>query len=345
MIAVAEPRTNAAGLAPDLRIRDILDTLPREVFRKDWRKAWFQVAYNVAAVAVGYWAIAQAPLYLLPLAWIWTGTALTGFFVLGHDCGHRSFSNKLWVNDLVGHLAFLPLLYPFHGWRLQHDHHHKHTNKMEVDNAWHPATREKFLRSGKGYQALYHALRGRLWFLASIAHWAKYHFTREARLSPKQQQQMRFSAAVVILAAIIGLPLLVLTTGWFGLVKFWLMPWLVYHFWMSTFTIVHHTLPEIPFKYEGEWQEAHAQLAGTVHCDYPRWVEVLCHDINVHVPHHLSTAIPSYNLRKAHASLRQNWGPHLVERTFNWPLMKQIVDRCHIYDPVVNYRSIPEIRG
>ena len=24
-----------------------------------------------------------------------------------------------------------------------------------------------------------------------------------------------------------------------GLVKFWLMPWLGYHFWMSTFTVTH----------------------------------------------------------------------------------------------------------
>lgn len=37
-------------------------------------------------------------------------------------------------------------------------------------------------------------------------------------------------------------------------------------------------------------------------------VEVLCHDINVHVPHHVSPKIPWYNLRKATDSLRDNWG-------------------------------------
>jgi len=31
-----------------------------------------------------------------------TGTALTGFFVIAHDCGHRSFAKRRWVNDLVG---------------------------------------------------------------------------------------------------------------------------------------------------------------------------------------------------------------------------------------------------
>jgi len=41
---------------------------------------------------------------------------------------------------------------------------------------------------------------------------------------------------------------------------------------------------DIPFHAADQWQEVSAQLSGTVHCDYPRWVEVLCHDINVHIP-------------------------------------------------------------
>ena len=40
----------------------------------------------------------------------------------------------------------------------------------------------------------------------------------------------------------------------------------------------------------------------------PCRVEFLCHDINVHVPHHVSSNIPWYNLRAATDSLRQNWG-------------------------------------
>jgi hypothetical protein len=40
---------------------------------------------------------------------------------------------------------------------------------------------------------------------------------------------------------------------------------------MSTFTMVHHTAPHIPFKSAEEWNAAHAQLNGTVHCNYPRW--------------------------------------------------------------------------
>ena len=34
---------------------------------------------------------------------------------------------------------------------------------------------------------------------------------------------------------------LFLPAGWAGWVKYWLMPWLGYHFWMSTFTVVRGT--------------------------------------------------------------------------------------------------------
>ena len=114
---------------------------------------------------------------------------------------------------------------------------------------------------------------------------------------------------------------------------------------MSTFTLVHHTDPDIPFRPIQEWNEAEAQLAGTVHCTYPRWVEFLCHDINVHVPHHISTGIPAYNLRMAHRSLRQNWGSYLQETHFSWALMKQITEQCHLYHPSCAYQSFQSAKS
>ncbi|HEY9658531.1 MAG TPA: fatty acid desaturase, partial [Allocoleopsis sp.] len=56
-------------------------------------------------------------------------------------------------------------------------------------------------------------------------------------------------------------------------------------------------------------------------------------------PHHLSTAIPSYNLRMAHQSLRENWGERLYECKFSWSLMKKITDQCHLYHPETYYQS------
>lgn len=338
---IKQERLTSRPIDAQLHLRDIIKTLPNEVFVKDPRKAWLKVAINVLLVGLGYWGLAVSPWFLLPLVWIFTGTALTGFFVIGHDCGHRSFSNRNWVNDLVGHLMFLPLIYPFHSWRILHNHHHKHTNKLDVDNAWDPFTPELYDTFPPLLKWGYRMMRGRFWWIGSIAHWAVLHFNW-TKFEGKEREQIRFSALVVLISAAISFPIMLFTLGIWGFVKFWLLPWLVYHFWMSTFTIVHHTMPDIPFKPADEWNEVEAQLSGTVHCDYPRWVEFLCHDINVHIPHHISTGIPWYNLRKAHQSLKENWGDYLYECKFSWSLMKRIGDYCHLYDAQTNYRTFKQ---
>lgn len=327
----------------DLRLKDIIKSLPKECFQQNKRKAWTRALASVFMVALSYFFLAIAPWYLLPLAWIFTGTALTGFFVIGHDCGHRSFAKRRWVNDLVGHLFMMPLIYPFHSWRIKHNYHHKHTNKLDEDNAWHPIRPEVFSLWDKIRQFAYEGfIRNRLWWVGSVGHWAVVHFDWR-NFKTKDQSSIKLSVAVVALFAAVVFPTLIATTGIWGFVKFWVIPWLGYHFWMSTFTIVHHTAADVPFTVADKWNEALAQLSGTIHCDYPAWVEFLCHDINVHVPHHISTAIPSYNLRLAHRSIKENWGDYLHDECqFSWSLMKQITDQCQLYTTDVGYKSFKE---
>lgn len=327
----------------DLQLKDIIKTLPRECFQKNRRKAWLSVLLSVLAVGLGYVGLVSLPWFFLPLTWIFTGTALTGFFVIAHDCGHRSFAKRRWVNDWVGHILMLPLIYPFHSWRILHDYHHVHTNELHVDNAWQPWTLEDYATTPVAIRRVYAALRGRLWWLASIAHWFKLHFDLN-QFSPRDRGKVKVSIAAVVIFAAVFFPTLIITTGLWGFVKFWLMPWLVFHFWMSTFTLVHHTAPHIPFHPTATWHAAAAQLTGTVHCTYPRWVEILCHDINVHVPHHISVAVPAYNLRLAHQSLKQTWGSAIQEERFSWSLMKQIVDQCHLYHPKTIYQSFKSVK-
>ena len=334
------PAPSPGEKAP-LQLKEIVRSLPRAYFEKNALKAWKHVLISVSAATLGYCAIAFLPWYFLPLSWLFTGTALTGFFVIGHDAGHRSFAKSRLVNDIVGHLAFLPLIYPFHCWRLLHDHHHLHTNKMEEDNAWRPLRVDEYEACGPVMKVLQRAIRSWFWWVGSIGHWALLHFDLK-NFRQRDRAKAAFSMSVVIIFAAIAFPTLIATTGLWGFVKFWLVPWMVYHFWMSTFTIVHHTVPEIQFRPASKWNAGEAQLAGTVHCSYPRWVEILCHDINVHIPHHVSTGIPSYNLRKAHANLKDNWGEHIIERKFNWALVKSIAGGCHLYHPEKAYQSFSE---
>ena len=266
------------------------------------------------------------------LSEVCVGTAATGLFVIGHDCGHRSFSNNKLLEEIVGTLVFAPLIYPFEPWRIKHNHHHAHTNKLGEDTAWHPLTKEDLKEFGPVLWSVYSVFMAsplKCW--ASIGHWMAYHFDRKKFT---ERQMPRVIVSWLAVAAFAGgvLPLVALNYGWMAVVKFWLVPWLGYHFWMSTFTVVHHTAPHIAFNESEDWNAAKAQLSGSVHCDYPAWVDFLTHDISWHVPHHVSSKIPWYNLRKATQSLRDNWGEYMTECTFNWRVMKTIFTELHVYD-------------
>ncbi|KAK9842044.1 hypothetical protein WJX81_005821 [Elliptochloris bilobata] len=330
-------RTFGSELPEDVSLGDVIQSLPKSVFELNMWRAWGAVATTAASVVLSVYLIAISPWYLLPLAWAFAGTAWTGLIVIGHDCGHRSFSKNKLLEDIVGTLTFMPLIYPFEPWRLEHRYHHAHTNMLVEDTAWQPVPKAEADKWGPMQSFVYKTLLGsplKLW--SSVGHWLIWHFNL-GRYTEKQRPRVLVSLAAVAAFMCMGFPAIVALSGWAGLAKFWLMPWLGYHFWLSTFTVVHHTAAHIPFKPAGEWNAAKAQLSGTVHCDFPRWVEFLCHDINVHVPHHISTKIPWYNLRAATDSLRANWGQYMTEAKWNPRMMKTIFTELHLYDEDKNY--------
>jgi fatty acid desaturase len=49
-----------------------------QVFQINDLKAWITVLISAVSYSLGLFMIAKSPWYLLPLAWAWTGTAVTG---------------------------------------------------------------------------------------------------------------------------------------------------------------------------------------------------------------------------------------------------------------------------
>jgi len=330
--AIAEP------LPSNVTLKDIMETLPKEVFEKSYVKAAFSILTTFVFTALGLYAIHLAPWYLLPFAWILAGTAACGLFVLGHDCGHRSLVPSVVINDIIGTLTLTLLVYPYHPWRIQHNHHHANTNRLYIDNAWQPTDPVAYKNHPAIIRGALRLVKGPMWFIGSIGHLMQEHFDLNAYTKEQQPGVRQSYYACAIFAATV-FPLLYKFCGVAGLLKYYIVPWLVFHFWMSTFTLVHHTLPHIPFLDDKEWSPTASRLTFTVHADYPFWVEFLCHDINVHIPHHFSTSIPSYNLKKAHRSMKANWGKYMHEAVFGWELMCDIAIKCHLYHKESYYQT------
>ena len=262
-------RSIGKELPDGITLGQIIKSMPSDVFELNPLRAWGAVVTSIVSMAAALYLISISPWYLLPFAWALAGTAFTGFFVVGHDCGHRSFSKNKLVEvrcicfsspcphclhryqthqDIVGTLMFMPLIYPFDPWRIKHNVHHANTNKLIEDTAWHPVMEEHMEGWSPLQKTLYTVFLGsplKLW--ASIGHWALWHFDLN-KYSEAQKPRVMISLAAVFAFMAIGFPTIIYYTGWVGWAKYWLMPWLGYHFWMSTFTVIHHTAPHIPFR-------------------------------------------------------------------------------------------------
>lgn len=88
---------------------EIKRILPKHCFQPSLAKSLYYVAKDLLIVSSAYFLY----LYLTWNSWIWTlmaapfywyfqGTMFWAIFVLGHDCGHGSFSNYEFINDVIG---------------------------------------------------------------------------------------------------------------------------------------------------------------------------------------------------------------------------------------------------
>ena len=312
---------------------DLMRAIPRACFERHAGRALLGIASSATVAILVYVCLVLNPFWwLLPPLWFVAGTTAWGLFVIGHDCGHGSFSHSRRLNYFVGHLMLTPLLYPFHSWRLLHNRHHANTNSLENDIDWRPLPKGVYRKLPWYRRVEYRLIRVFFWWAGTLHQWGTRAFDLNQFATDRDRSQVRFSILMVVLFASLFFPVLVYTTGMWGFTKYWLVPWLVAHGWFALITLTHHTHPEIPYLDKRHWSSVTANLTATIYCRYPRWIEFLFHDINVHIPHHVAPAIPFYNLRRAHNSLRESWPSLVREIPFSWRHLFVLLSTCHLHD-------------
>jgi omega-3 fatty acid desaturase (delta-15 desaturase) len=136
---VSEPVSDAIPLT------ELKKSIPARLFTPSPLTSLLFVAWDVGVVALLLRLIILVEAYS---AWWWTclpfyilaqGTMFWAVFVLGHDCGHGSFSQSAAMNSAVGHLLHSCLLVPYHSWRISHTRgHHKNTGNIDKDEIFYP---------------------------------------------------------------------------------------------------------------------------------------------------------------------------------------------------------------
>ncbi|KAI3994275.1 hypothetical protein MKX01_012532, partial [Papaver californicum] len=104
------------GAPPPFKIAEIRNAIPKHCWIKN---PWRSMSYVVRDILVVAALAASAEYFNNWVFWIfyWAaqGTMFWAIFVLGHDCGHGSFSNSQKLNSIVGHLLHSFILVPYNG--------------------------------------------------------------------------------------------------------------------------------------------------------------------------------------------------------------------------------------
>jgi acyl-lipid omega-3 desaturase len=116
--------------------------------------------------------------------------------------------------------------------------------------------------------------------------------------------------------------------GFLFLLKFYLVPYLIFVIWLDLVTFLHHTEDDIPW-YRGEdWYFLKGALS-TIDRDYGLF-NPIHHDIGTHVAHHIFLNMPHYRLKAATEAIKPILGDYY--RKSDEPIVKSFIKSywaCH----------------
>jgi fatty acid desaturase len=269
--------------------------------------------------------------------WFVQGCAMTGWWVLAHECGHRGFAESSILCDVVGYILHSFLLVPYFSWQYSHGKHHAKTSHLS-DGETHIASiqkdsaRDRWLHAVLGEDAFAIV---QMVVMLTIG-WPVYLCTgiTGARRDPKKRKlkagtlrdHFRPSSALFptsgawdkrILASNVGLLMTVCGLCFVGVrtnqpLKVFMLYFPAYlwvNCWLVLYTWLHHVSTQVPQLGDDEWTWIRGALC-TIDRPYPFLIDWMHHHIgSTHVAHHLFSNIPCYHAVEATVALKQYLSP------------------------------------
>ncbi|MBG1271685.1 fatty acid desaturase [Nostoc sp. WHI] len=307
---------------------DLKAAIPAECFQPSVTKSLFYFFRDILIISLLYAAAHYLDSWLFfPIFWLMQGTMFWALFVVGHDCGHQSFSKHKWLNDLIGHLSHTPILVPYHGWRISHRTHHKNTGNIDNDESWYPVTESQYKemplaqKIGRYYAFL---LAYPVYLFQRSPNKEGSHFLPSSSLFKPSEKWDVITSTVLLIGMVGLLGFLTYQWGWMWLLKYYAAPYIVFIIWLDLVTFLHHTEPDIPW-YRGEdWTFLKGAIS-SIDRDYGL-INHIHHDIGTHVAHHIFLNIPHYNLLKATEAIKPVMGEHFYKS--EEPIWKSLWHSC-----------------
>jgi len=285
------------------------------------------------------------------------GIAATGLWVLGHECGHGSFGETIFQNDIVGFIIHSALLVPYFSWQYSHNKHHKYTNHLihgethvpDTKNGVSTVLRVMNVVGDDAFSII--SVIGRLlvgwplylWFNFTGGRTGSDLTTRIDRsgpvdhFRPSSQTMPDRLASKVILSTVgcVGMVFLLIATG---MVYDYIGPYLVINAWLVTLTWLHHTDPAVPHYGIGTEDQYNHTVGAlcTIDRPYSTFMDHFHHHIgSTHVAHHLNYGVPHYRAVQCTEELKLILGDrYLYDPTPIWRAALNVARECVYVDGV-----------
>lgn len=306
-------------------LQELKAAIPSHCFEPSVGRSLSYFFLDLGIIAALYFIAARLDSWLFfPVFWLMQGTMFWALFVVGHDCGHGSFSRLKWLNSLIGHLSHIPILVPYHGWRISHRTHHANTGNIETDESWYPATQSEYERMPfyiKLFRYYLPLLAYPIYLFRRSPGRKGSHFLPSSPLfRPSERADILTSSALwLLMVAFLGG--LTYQMGWVFLLKYYLAPYVVFVVWLDLVTYLHHTESDIPWYRGDDWFFLKGALS-TIDRDYGV-VNSIHHNIGTHVAHHIFLNMPHYHLKTATKAIKPILGDYY--RYTNEPIWKSFI--------------------
>jgi acyl-lipid omega-3 desaturase len=313
MTTLTQPSAAARG-RQDLpfTLADVRAAIPDYCFQP---KTWRSLAYAFwdIGVVTGLFFLAATidAWWFYPIYWLAQGTMFWALFVIGHDCGHGSFSKHKWLNNLVGHITHSFILVPYHGWRISHRTHHSNTGNADTDESWYPINETRYRQMGtleKGVRYYAHLLAYPIYLFRRSPGKQGTHFHPSSPLFKPSERNDIITSTTCWVTMLVLLTVASIQFGLLWVIKLYLVPYIGFVIWLDLVTFLHHTEDDIPWYRGDNWYFLKGALS-TIDRNYG-FINWIHHDIGTHVAHHIFSNMPHYYLQDATEAIKPLLGDY-----------------------------------
>nr|Q9FPP7.1 RecName: Full=Fatty acid conjugase FAC2 B; Short=CoFac2; AltName: Full=CoFadX-1 [Calendula officinalis]AAG42260.1 FadX-2 [Calendula officinalis]WGV46905.1 FADX-2 [synthetic construct] len=314
---------------PPFEYNDLKKAVPPHCFSRPLSRSLYFLFHDIIVTCILFYVasnyIHMLPRFLScivwPVYWISQGVFLGRLWMIGHECGHHSFSNYRWVDDTVGFLIHTATLTPYFSFKYSHRNHHAHTNSMEYDEVHIPKRKSEalyfeFLGNNPiglmitmlckltfGYAAYimfnYTGKKHKSGGLAS-------HFYPQSPLFNDSERNHVLFSDIGICIVLYACYRIVTVTGAMPAFYVYGIPWVIMSAILFAATYLQHTHPSIPHYDTTEWNWLRGALS-TIDRDLGFFNMNKTH---YHVIHHLFPVIPEYHAQEATEAIKPILGQY-----------------------------------